>query len=356
MKKKLRILNEIISSNYSIFFNSSGYIKLKELISKVGYSNIFILVDENTEKKCLKVLLSNFDEKFCLVKIKSGEENKNLSTCSDIWSFLNNNNANRKTLLINLGGGVITDLGGFVASTYKRGIDFVNIPTTLLSMVDASVGSKTGINFQTLKNNIGTFTDPKLVIIDKRYLESLDKQNIRSGYAEIFKHSLISGKLFDHLISNPDKLFDNEIIFNSIIVKNNIVLKDRKESGIRKSLNFGHTIGHGLESLKMKKIDKLLHGEAIAAGMIIELYLSHMILGFPKKIVDDCNKHLGKFFKKIKVNDSELDKLFRLIKSDKKNFKNDINFVLLGNIGEIKIDQNIDQDKIKKAINYYLNS
>ena len=189
-------MKEIVSSNYSIFFNNDGYVKLQELIYKLKYSNVFVLVDENTEVKCLKVLLSKLNQKFSVIKIKSGEENKNLSTCNYVWSFLNNNNADRKSLLINLGGGVITDMGGFIASTYKRGIDFVNIPTTLLSIIDASIGSKTGVNFNQLKNNIGTFTDPKLVIIDKKYLETLDEKNLKSGYAEIFKHSLISGKLF----------------------------------------------------------------------------------------------------------------------------------------------------------------
>ena len=349
-------MKEIVSSNYSIFFNNDGYLKLQELIYKLKYSNVFVLVDENTEVKCLNVLLSKLNQKFSVIKIKSGEENKNLSTCNYVWNFLNNNNADRKSLLINLGGGVITDMGGFIASTYKRGIDFVNIPTTLLSIIDASIGSKTGVNFNQLKNNIGTFTDPKLVIIDKKYLETLDEKNLKSGYAEIFKHSLISGKLFVKLLSDPKIIYNHEIIYNSINVKNNIVLRDREESNLRKSLNFGHTIGHAYESLKMKKKDKLLHGEAIAAGMIIELYLSHIVLNFPKKTVNECNKHLGLFFKKIKTTDLEIDELFRLMEFDKKNYKNEINFVLLNEVGSFKTDVNVSREKITEAIKYYQNN
>jgi len=168
-------LNQIKSNNYSIYFNKDGYQKLKSLISKVNYSNIFILVDENTKENCLGKFISYVDISFNLIQISSGEKNKNLNTCSYVWKFLNKNKADRDSLLINLGGGVITDMGGFIASCYKRGIDFINIPTTLLSMVDASVGSKTGVNFDVLKNNIGIFSDPKIVIIDQDYLKTLDK-------------------------------------------------------------------------------------------------------------------------------------------------------------------------------------
>ena len=349
-------MKEIVSNNYSIFFHNDGYLKLQELIYKLKYSNVFILVDENTEAKCLKILSSKINQKLSVIKIKSGEDNKNLSTCNHVWSFLNNSNADRKSLLINLGGGVITDMGGFIASTFKRGIDFVNIPTTLLSIIDASIGSKTGVNFNQLKNNIGTFTDPKLVIIDKKYLETLDEKNIKSGYAEIFKHSLISGKLFVNLLNNPKIIYNDEIIYNSINVKNNIVLIDREESNLRKSLNFGHTIGHAYESLKMKKNDKLLHGEAIAAGMIIELYLSHIVLSFPKKTVNECKRHLGLFFNKIKTTDLEINELFRLMEFDKKNYKNEINFVLLNEVGGFKTDVKVSKEKITEAINYYQNN
>lgn len=347
-------MNQIKSNNYSIYFNKEGYQKLKNLISKVNYSNIFILVDENTKEKCLDKFISNVDINFNLIEISSGEKNKNLNTCSHVWEFLNNNKADRDSLLINLGGGVITDMGGFIASCYKRGIDFINIPTTLLSMVDASVGSKTGVNFDVLKNNIGIFSDPKIVIIDQEYLKTLNKRNILSGYAEIFKHSLISGNLFDYLISNNYVIFNDLIIHNSIEVKNKIVMRDRKESDIRKSLNFGHTIGHAIESLKMRNNEFLLHGEAVIAGIIIELFLSKIKLDFPEHKLDLINNHLKSSFEKINLNENEIIELIELIKFDKKNYKNDTNFVLLNDIGKYKIDQNVDENEVREAIEYYL--
>ena len=347
-------MNQIKSNNYSIYFNKDGYQKLKSLISKVNYSKIFILVDENTKENCLSKFISYVDVSFNLIQISSGEKNKNLNTCSYVWNFLNKNKADRDSLLINLGGGVITDMGGFIASCYKRGIDFINIPTTLLSMVDASVGSKTGVNFDVLKNNIGIFSDPKIVIIDQDYLKTLDERNTLSGYAEIFKHSLISGNLFDYLITNDDVIFNDLIIHNSIKVKNEIVKRDRNESDIRKSLNFGHTIGHAIESLKMSNTEFLLHGEAVVAGIIIELYLSKIKLGFPSIKLDLINNHLKSSFEKINLNNNEINELLRLIKFDKKNYQNDTNFVLLNDVGKYLIDQNVDEKEVKEAIEYYL--
>mgnify|MGYP001197820534 CR=1 FL=1 len=246
--------------------------------------------------------------------------------------------------------------GGFIASTYKRGVDFINIPTTLLSIVDASVGSKTGINYDSLKNQIGTFSDPKLVIIDDKYLDSLDERNKISGYAEIFKHSLISGNLFDELVSNSNTLYNDKIIYNSIKVKNDIVKKDREESSIRKSLNFGHTIGHAIESLKMSTNNELLHGEAIASGIIIELYISHLTLGFPLEKVELCKKHINSLFPKIKLTNNEIIKLYQLMKFDKKNYKDNTNFVLLKDVGSYIIDQTVIKHSIDAGINYYLNN
>ncbi len=349
-------MKPINSHNYSIYFKESGYDKLNELIIKNKYSKIFVLVDENIELNCLNIFKSQVINQFTLIRIDSGEKNKNLSTCTKVWDFLNKNNADRKSILINLGGGVITDLGGFIASTYKRGVDFINIPTTLLSIVDASVGSKTGINYDSLKNQIGTFSDPKLVIIDDKYLDSLDERNKISGYAEIFKHSLISGNLFDELVSNSNTLYNDKIIYNSIKVKNDIVKKDREESSIRKSLNFGHTIGHAIESLKMSTNNELLHGEAIASGIIIELYISHLTLGFPLEKVELCKKHINSLFPKIKLTNNEITKLYQLMKFDKKNYKDNTNFVLLKDVGSYIIDQTVIKDSIDAGINYYLNN
>lgn len=345
-------MKPIISSSYSIIFNQDGYNELNLIVNKNHYSKVFLLIDENTEKHCLPYLDKKVDFSYEIIKIKSGEHYKNLDSCMKVWGYLNNN-ADRKSLLINLGGGVITDMGGFIASTFKRGIDFINIPTTLLSIVDASVGSKTGINFNSLKNQIGVFSDPILIIIDTEYLKTLDERNIKSGYGEIFKHSLISGNLFNELINDSKKLYSDQIIYNSINVKNNIVLRDRKEENIRKYLNFGHTIGHAIESIKLNSNNKVFHGEAVIAGIIIELYMSHKVLKFPIDIVRKIKQHLDKIFVKIYISPNEIKDLFKLLQFDKKNYSNNINFVLLKGIGNCEVDVNVENEIVIEAINFY---
>jgi len=345
-------LKPIISSSYSIIFNKDGYDELNSIVNKNNYSKVFLLVDENTEKYCIPCLYKKVDFSFQIITIKSGEQYKNLDTCNEVWKYLNKK-ADRKSLLINLGGGVITDMGGFIASTFKRGIDFVNIPTTLLSIVDASVGSKTGINFNSLKNQIGVFSDPVLIIIDTEYLITLDERNIKSGYGEIFKHSLISGNLFEELTNNSKKLFSDEIIYNSINVKNNIVLRDRKEENIRKHLNFGHTIGHAIESVKLDSDSKVFHGEAVIAGIIIELFMSHKVLNFSIDIVIRIKEHLDKIFNKIYLSSNEIKQIFKLLQFDKKNYSNNVNFVLLKEIGNCVVDVNVENEIITEAINFY---
>ena len=345
-------MKPIISSSYSIIFNQDGYNELNLIVNKNHYSKVFLLIDENTEKHCLPYLDKKVDFSYEIIKIKSGEHYKNLDSCMKVWGYLNNN-ADRKSLLINLGGGVITDMGGFIASTFKRGIDFINIPTTLLSIVDASVGSKTGINFNSLKNQIGVFSDPILIIIDTEYLKTLDERNIKSGYGEIFKHSLISGNLFNELTNDSKKLYSDQIIYNSINVKNNIVLRDRKEENIRKYLNFGHTIGHAIESIKLNSNNKVFHGEAVIAGIIIELYMSHKVLKFPIDIVRKIKQHLDKIFVKIYISPNEIKDLFKLLQFDKKNYSNNINFVLLKGIGNCEVDVNVENEIVIEAINFY---
>ena len=345
-------MKPIISSSYSIIFNQDGYNELNLIVNKNHYSKVFLLIDENTEKHCLPYLDKKVDFSYEIIKIKSGEHYKNLDSCMKVWGYLNNN-ADRKSLLINLGGGVITDMGGFIASTFKRGIDFINIPTTLLSIVDASVGSKTGINFNSLKNQIGVFSDPILIIIDTEYLKTLDERNIKSGYGEIFKHSLISGNLFNELTNDSKKLYSDQIIYNSINVKNNIVLRDRKEENIRKYLNFGHTIGHAIESIKLNSNNKVFHGEAVIAGIIIELYMSHKVLKFPIDIVRKIKQHLDKIFVKIYISPNEIKELFKLLQFDKKNYSNNINFVLLKGIGNCEVDVNVENEIVIEAINFY---
>ncbi|VAW25421.1 3-dehydroquinate synthase, partial [hydrothermal vent metagenome] len=246
-------MTPILSNNYYVNFQSDAYLKLNEFISTYKPSTLFILVDENTNSHCLPILLQEIATPITIeiIEIESGEENKNLETCTGVWNALTELGADRKSLILNLGGGVITDLGGFVASTFKRGIAFINIPTTLLSMVDASVGGKTGVDLGVLKNQIGLFSDPEMVLIDSRYLETLPKRELRSGLAEIIKYGLTYDTKVWNNINEFKELNINELvplIYRSIEIKNEITTKDPREAGLRKVLNFGHTLGHAIES------------------------------------------------------------------------------------------------------------
>jgi 3-dehydroquinate synthase len=290
----------------------------------------------------------------------SGESNKNIESCISIWDQLNSFKADRKSLLINLGGGVLTDIGGFAASTYLRGINFINIPTTLLGMVDAAHGGKTGIDFKLLKNQIGVFNEPLEVLLDNEYLKTLSKEEYVNGYAEVVKHSLLTNKSnlnFNSLIK-LDLFKESEHIINSYSqVKNEIVESDKYESNIRKVLNLGHTIGHAVESFShiSKKITDLKHGEAIVIGLITELYISHKKLNFPMKDLIAVKEHLSKYFSQISFSESDIDQVCDLMIYDKKNSSNKINFVLLKEIGDPRLDQYVNRDTFKESFLFYNN-
>ena len=353
-------MDTIKSNNSLIVFGNKGLELLKSLILKNNYSKLFVLVDENTKKNCLSFFLKQLENSFKInvLEIKSGEVNKNTQTCEYLWNELSNQGADRKSALINLGGGVICDLGGFVASTFKRGISFYNVPTTLLSMVDASVGGKTGIDFGLLKNQIGVFNEPKMVLIFSKWLKTLDKRQILSGFAEMLKHGLILDKIYwDKLsslktvdINNLDKM-----IYNSVVFKNSIVLKDLKEKNIRKVLNFGHTLGHAVESSYLGSKRELLHGEAIAIGMILESFLSYKILRLSYRDLISITKTIIYFFKKIKIDNSKIIEIINLLKHDKKTVEGKINFVLLNGISDTKIDVLVDKSLINDAFKFYNN-
>ncbi len=353
-------MTPILSNSYYVNFNKKAYDKLNQFIKNSKPSKIFILVDENTKKHCLPVFLdclkSNFE--FEIIKIKSGEESKNLETCTAVWNVLTKFGADRKSLLINLGGGVITDLGGFVASCYKRGIDFVNIPTTLLSMVDASVGGKTGVDLGVLKNQIGLFSDPKMVIVDTEYLKTVNEREIKSGLAEIIKYGLSYDKNLWNSINNFDKLNlsnINTLIHRSIEIKNEVVTVDPKESGLRKVLNFGHTLGHAIESyyLQFNKKDKLTHGEAIVFGMITASYISSKLLSFPVNEVENIKSKLINTYGKINVEKTDFEYIYKLLLHDKKNVGKDINFVLITDFEKFMIDCKVEKDLIFESMKYY---
>ena len=336
------------------------YLSIAEKISSDKFSSIFILVDENTDEFCLEIFIKKSGIKlFNKIIIASGEDNKNIDTCVSIWDQLNSYKADRKSLLINLGGGVLTDIGGFAASTYLRGISFINIPTTLLGMVDAAHGGKTGIDFKLLKNQIGVFKEPIEVLLDNEYLKTLSKEEFINGYAEVVKHSLLTNKpdlTFNSLVK-LDLFKDSDYIINSYSkVKNEIVKSDKYESNIRKVLNLGHTIGHAVESYShiSDKIVDLKHGQAIVIGIITELYISHRKFNFPLKDVISVKNHLNKYFNSIPLQENDIINIYDLMVYDKKNEGSKINFVLLKEIGKPVIDQIVDKQLFKESFEFYI--
>ena len=328
---------------------------LLEYISHSNFSKIGILVDENTKISCLNKLKDSLDFNYHEIEIKSGEENKNLQTCSNVWGILTKLNFDRKSLIINLGGGVICDLGGFVASTYKRGIQFINIPTTLLGQVDASVGGKLGIDFNNYKNQIGIFREPNLIIVDPEFLASLPKRELRSGFAEVIKHCIIRDekKLDQILNSNWEKSDWLEIVKHSIKIKSKVVNEDMKEDGPRKILNFGHTIGHAIETTYMNKENRFLHGEAISIGIICEAYLSHKL---NKLSTSDLNKIVDIIKNVFDNNTIEyFEEIVRNAYHDKKNIDDKIRTCILNKIGQCEYDHEISPNHIIESLEYYNN-
>jgi 3-dehydroquinate synthase len=354
-------MTPIQSNSYTIYFNETSFLYLENLLQPNVYSKIFVLVDENTNELCLPYFLSNLptEIEIEIIEIEAGEENKNMYTCIDLWHTLIDLEADRKSILLNLGGGVITDIGGFVASTFKRGIDFINIPTTLLAMVDASVGGKTGVDLGNLKNQIGVINEPKSVIILSKFLETLPSNQMRSGLAEMLKHGLIYDKLYWDKLKNLNDLNTDDLdilIKQSIEIKNNIVSQDLKENGIRKALNFGHTLGHAIESYCLESEDKnqLLHGEAIAIGMILESHISYQSNFISKDDYAEIKYIITDVFEKIVFNEYDIQNILNLLVFDKKNEFGNVQFTLLNKIGESKINQIVDESLILLAFEDYL--
>ena len=351
-------MKSIKASTYPIYFEEKAYIELASYIKNRGYSSIFILVDENTFEHCYPrfIRLLKTDRPIEIIQIDAGEIYKNLETCIGVWNAMTELGADRKSLLITLGGGVITDLGGFVASTFKRGIEFVNIPTTLLSMVDASVGGKTGVDLGVLKNQIGVFANPELIIIDPEYLHTVTPREIRSGTAEIIKYGMTHDiRLFNEIKDNPN-LNIIDLIHRSIEIKNNVVLEDPKEKNVRKVLNWGHTIGHGIESyfLDSETKENLTHGEAIAIGMVCEAYISSKILNFPEEHVYQIKSAITSIYGKTAIEKDDINSIINLMKHDKKNVGGQINFILLENYEKFKIDCNVSNSLIIESIQFYI--
>ena len=355
-------MTEITSSNYSVFIHPGIAKEINKFfrLNKNKYSGIFILVDENSLKYCYPQLVDQIEsfKEAEIIEIESGEESKTIEVCAQIWSTLSEYGADRRSLFVNLGGGVIGDMGGFIASLFKRGIDFINIPTTLLAQVDASIGGKTGVDLDNLKNEIGVFNTPAAVFIDPAFLRTLDKRQLLSGFAEIIKHALIADPVYWKEVKTVDLSVPEELedlIEASVNIKNKIVLEDPKEKDIRKMLNFGHTIGHAIETFSLEQDHKttLLHGEAVAVGMICEAYLSNKICKLPKPGLEEITHFILGHYKNVTIGQMDFHRLVELMKHDKKNEKGDINFSLLSAIGKCEINKKAKADQIIDALNYY---
>lgn len=327
-------------------------------LSECEHDRIFVLTDETTLNTCWPKL-SDFRSlrDIHMITIPAGDTHKDITSTTIVWDALRDGGATRHSCIINLGGGMVTDLGGFAASTFKRGINFINIPTTLLSMVDASVGGKTGINFGGLKNEIGVFNDSRCVIINTMFLDTLDLENIRSGYAEMLKHGLLSddetwSQLLNYNLAQPDLVELHDMLERSVMVKAGVVKTDPTERGLRKSLNLGHTAGHAFESMAMSKDRPVLHGYAVAWGLIFELYLSCVQLHFPtdkmRQTVSFIRTHYG--LPAITCNDYE--RLYQLMQHDKKNVAGIINFTLLDDVGKVRIDRSASKKDIFEALDF----
>lgn len=332
---------------------------LVSAISECEHDRIFVLTDETTQQLCWPKIKNFKALKDCTpIIIKATDTHKNLDTLAEVWQALSNGGATRHSLMINLGGGMVTDLGGFAASTFKRGIDFINIPTTLLAMVDASVGGKTGINFGGLKNEIGVFSDSRFVIINTQFLDTLDHDNICSGYAEMLKHGLISdertwAELVTFNLDNPDLSKLQRMVADSIKVKERIVETDPHEHGIRKALNLGHTMGHAFESFAMRRGTPILHGYAVAYGLISELYMSARKTAFPTDRMHQTVRFIRKNYGTLNITCDDYPTLIELMHHDKKNTSGIINFTLLGNVGDIRINQTANEEEIKEALDFF---
>lgn len=343
-----------------VFYSEEAYQKLNAYFQENKHSKIFILVDTNTHENCLSLFLPKLSSNVTVevIEIEPGEINKNLETCSQVWQVLSDLGADRKSMMINLGGGVVTDLGGFVASCFKRGIAYINIPTTLLAMVDASVGGKTGVDLGNLKNQIGVINHSKMVLIDTHFLETLPANEMRSGLAEILKHGLISAEKYWNKVTALSELNLDDlegIIKESVDIKAEVVTRDPNENNLRKTLNFGHTLGHAIESYFLTNNEKktLLHGEAVAVGMILALYISNELKDFPEDKLNSVSSKIVDLYGKVNFDKKDIEEIIKLLKYDKKNEFGKINFVLLEDIGKPVIDCLVPNEVIYDAFDFY---
>lgn len=335
---------------------------IQKAIESIRYDKLFVLTDENTHTHCLPLIaeMPLLREAKDIV-IPAGDTNKTIENLSRVWQLLTENGATRHSLLLNLGGGMITDLGGFAAATFKRGIHYINISTTLLGAVDAAVGGKTGINFGGYKNEIGAFYPSQSVIISSDFFHTLDQTALLSGYAEMLKHALIYSmaeweEILAYSFDETDYTLLNELVFRSVKIKQEVVEKDPYENNIRKALNFGHTTAHAFESFAMSSEKPVPHGYAVAWGMIVELWLSHRLCGFPKEKLQTTVRFIRDHYGAYPIACDHYETLHEIMKHDKKNIGDTIHFTLLGDIGDVRIDQTADKELVFEAFDFYRDS
>lgn len=347
-------------SRHDVIFGALGATNIMQRIDALPHvDQVFVLTDSHTYKHCLPrfMAINPAHALFKILEFEPGEENKTIDACKHIWQALLQLGATRHSVLINLGGGVVTDLGGFIAGTYKRGIKYFNIPTTLLAQADASVGGKTGVDFDGLKNQIGLFNDPEAVFIDVDFLDTLSKREWLNGFAEMIKHGLLeSADAWDELTAAQitDKAVLEKLLFRSVSFKSSIVSSDATEQGPRKILNFGHTAGHALETFFMENDrHKLKHGEAVIAGMIIELFISEKKTGLKPEQTERIVNYLRQYYDPVKIERTDFIRLIQIMKTDKKNRGNEINFTLLRAIGEPVFNQPVLPVDIEAALTRY---
>lgn len=348
-----------MQSDYPIQFDTTSFVALQQLLTEKTYSKVFVLVDTNTQRDCLPILekaLVSFP--FGVIAIAAGEQHKNIETCQVIWNALMQQQADRQSVLINLGGGVIGDMGGFCASTFKRGMDFIQIPTTLLAQVDASVGGKLGVDFGQIKNSIGLFRNPQAVFLQPTFFETLTAEQLYSGYAEMIKHALIDTPKHWHTllaIQDLNTVDWQPLVEQSLVVKKEIVAIDPLEKGIRKSLNFGHTLGHAIESLSWQTNQPLLHGHAVALGIILECYCSYRSTNLPLSELEAITAYILRLYPKYDLSKFNLKAIYQLVLQDKKNERDTINCTLLSAIGSPLINRPLTIELIGQALDYYKN-
>jgi len=355
MKKIIVKFHNKQVKDYPIFIGNNLMKKIGSIFNLSSFSKVFVVTDQSINKLFLKKVLSKLPVNSEYIVLPSGEKEKNIESIETIWKVMLSSGCDRKSLVINLGGGVISDLGGFAATTFMRGVPFLNIPTTLLSQVDASVGGKNGINFSSVKNLIGTFNQPIGIICDTVFLKSLPNREFISGFGEIVKHGLIYDKSHFEFVTSKQPLEFNEnelseIIQKSIKIKVAIVSQDEKESAARRLVNFGHTIGHGVESLSLESKKSLLHGEAISIGMVIESQISQKLGLISQKNVELIKNSLKKIGLPVTILEFKPTAIIQKIKKDKKSERGKINWTLLKNIGQGICDQAVDEKLVREVL------